>query len=178
MMADGANNAAFNLTDANRIGKSTRTVEGLDRTRTARQERGGTRLNDGWANFGLQQFRITAVAGAWPKWSFTVQLVVGFNSATAWPGCFVTDAVDLAGINARDFTPGSYPALCGEGVMIENSTGKVSTGFAGGTASTCKMRPPIVGDLVEGQIYADQNSGAGGLGTVVVFTFERSAQPD
>jgi hypothetical protein len=118
--------------------------------------------------------RITAISGAWPIWGYTVQRVIGYDSSKAWPLCHLTDGKDLVGVNRIEFTPASYPALCGEGVMIQDATGLVATTFAGGTASICLVRPPIVGDTVDCDLFADANGGA----LTALFTWPRSAQPD
>ncbi len=107
---------------------------------------------------GTFKYRITGVSGSFPVWSYTCQRVIYRNTGLTDQTQWVTDGINVAGVSNRcEWTPGSYPFIHGTGVMVENSSGAVSTTYSGGTAGNCKIRAIGVGSVVDLDIDTDQN---------------------
>jgi hypothetical protein len=96
--------------------------------------------------------RITAVAGSFPVWSYTVQKVTGFNSANVGYLKWVTDGRNITGVlNTFEFAPQSgYPYIHGTGVSVTASDGTVDGG-------SCRIIPIGVGAVVEIEGEVDEN---------------------
>lgn len=108
--------------------------------------------------------RITAVAGSFPQWTYTVQRVVYYDSTKTAAAKWVTDGNNLTAANGAEFA-GTAPYTYGNGVLITNAT----TGAV--NSASCVIQPIGVGGIVDVTECADQNGAS-----VYVFPAMNSAQ--
>jgi hypothetical protein len=104
----------------------------------------GDQLFVGATSIGTALYRITAVTGSFPTWSYTVQRVIRFDSSLVGAARWVTDGNDKTAINRGEFAPpsGTYPYTYGNGSNITASDGAVDTG-------ECVIIPIGVGTVVD-----------------------------
>lgn len=104
---------------------------------------GGMRY--GMIKASTRLYKITAVTGTFPAWSYTAQLIVGYDSSLVGEARWVTDGVNVTGVlNRMEFAPagGTYPYTYGNGSNITASDGTVDSG-------SCVIIPIGVGAVVD-----------------------------
>jgi hypothetical protein len=86
------------------------------------------------------KFRITAVSGSFPEWTYTGQRVIGYNSSLTGAARWLTDGTDVTLKNRCEFASpdGDYPYTYGTGSTITASDGTVNS-------TACKIIPIGVG---------------------------------
>lgn len=110
--------------------------------------------------------KVTAVAGSFPKWDYTVRRVVKYDSTLSGAARAVTDTTDLTAYNGFELVTGTAPYTHADGVTISNATdGNVNSG-------SCKIKSIGVGAVV----YVTPISNATGDDVTYLFSVPNSAQ--
>lgn len=131
-----AKRATFTPEAAAFIARQALYTAGLPRNPKGASRRGGPPRYDPFLA------RITAVSGSYPKWTYTVQRVIAYDSTLTGAARAVTDGTNLTACNGFELVTGTAPYTHATGVTISNATdGTVNSG-------SCKIKAIGVGALV------------------------------